>query len=414
MKHVNKLFFLPAFVLLIALGIKLLGWPNHVLYVAGGLLLVLVLLIVYSATAIAQAGAGQKFIHFLFIVLSFVVIVLPFVGMFQQGLIPILIYFVLFFCVVAYFYTGNPALRNPHAKQQARFVFIHLILVMLNSPFTHVLPDKFYSPPFHPKYEQGKGTAIFIDEAHHNYHTHDGLYTTFANVLRKDGYVVSAFEKRFTNESLQDIKILVIANALHEKNVDTWKAPVHPAFDEQEVQSLKAWVEKGGSLFLIADHPPFSSAAKSLGAAFGFVFSDKTAEQKERSRNDLFCRKNKMLKANEITNGNSPTKYVDSIVTFTGQAFKIPDSAVSILTFDSNYAAFTSRKQAVKPEDITGLSQGAYMKYGKGRLVVFGEAAMFSGQLGAGLSWVKIGMNSRKAKNNYKLLLNLVHWLDRQ
>jgi hypothetical protein len=52
------------------------------------------------------------------------------------------------------------------------------------------------------------------------------------------------------------------------------------------------------------------------------------------------------------------------------------------------------------------------MKCGKGRIVVFGEAAMFSGQLGAGLSWIKVGMNSSEAKNNYKLLLNIVHWLD--
>jgi hypothetical protein len=60
---------------------------------------------------------------------------------------------------------------------------------------------------------------------------------------------------------------------------------------------------------------------------------------------------------------------------------------------------------------IDGWSQGAYMKYGKGRLVMFGEAAMFTAQL-AGPSKTRVGMNSDYAEENYKLLLNIIHWLD--
>jgi hypothetical protein len=51
------------------------------------------------------------------------------------------------------------------------------------------------------------------------------------------------------------------------------------------------------------------------------------------------------------------------------------------------------------------------MKYGKGRLVFFGEAAMFTAQL-AGPSQAQVGMNSEYAEENYKLLLNIIHWLD--
>ncbi|MCC6683694.1 MAG: DUF4350 domain-containing protein, partial [Bacteroidia bacterium] len=267
-----------------------------------------------------------------------------------------------------------------------------------------------------PKYEQGIGPAIYIDEAHYNYHTSTGLYTTFANVLRKDGYVVTSFTKAITNESLQHVKILVISNALNKKNSNNWGQPVYPAFEEQEIQRIKNWVENGGSLFLIADHPPFSSASKKLAAMFGFTFADGTARQRVSGKSDLFSRQNKMLLENEITNGTNASEYIDSIVTFTGQAFKIPDSAMAILNFNENYAQYSPEVyndfSNCIPEDITGYSQGAYMKYGKGRIVVFGEAAMFSGQLGAGLSWIKTGMNSANAQNNFKLLLNIVHWLD--
>jgi hypothetical protein len=49
------------------------------------------------------------------------------------------------------------------------------------------------------------------------------------------------------------------------------------------------------------------------------------------------------------------------------------------------------------------------MNYGKGRVVVFGEAAMFTAQL-QGKS--KVGMNEKSASQNFQFLLNVMHWLD--
>jgi hypothetical protein len=51
------------------------------------------------------------------------------------------------------------------------------------------------------------------------------------------------------------------------------------------------------------------------------------------------------------------------------------------------------------------------MKYGKGRIVFFGEAAMFTSQL-AGPNRIAVGMTSPYALENQKLLLNILHWLD--
>jgi hypothetical protein len=58
----------------------------------------------------------------------------------------------------------------------------------------------------------------------------------------------------------------------------------------------------------------------------------------------------------------------------------------------------------------TGWLQGAALRVGKGRVVVLGEAAMFSAQL-AGPQRVPMGMNSPVARQNAQLLLNTIHWL---
>jgi hypothetical protein len=64
----------------------------------------------------------------------------------------------------------------------------------------------------------------------------------------------------------------------------------------------------------------------------------------------------------------------------------------------------TTKRQSGK-----GLSQLAILNYGKGKLVVSGEAAMFTAQLSNGKP---VGMNSKKAPYNYGLLLSLIHWLN--
>ncbi|HWQ32061.1 MAG TPA: hypothetical protein VNQ79_04195 [Blastocatellia bacterium] len=59
---------------------------------------------------------------------------------------------------------------------------------------------------------------------------------------------------------------------------------------------------------------------------------------------------------------------------------------------------------------VKGWLQGAVLKAGKGRVAVFGEAAMFSAQL-AGPQRQPMGMNAPTAKQNHQFLLNVMHWL---
>ncbi|NIQ57151.1 MAG: hypothetical protein GWN71_28375, partial [Gammaproteobacteria bacterium] len=68
--------------------------------------------------------------------------------------------------------------------------------------------------------------------------------------------------------------LLVISNALDSSNVNDWRRPIRPAFTEAEIEAVRAWVEDGGALLLIADHMPFPGAAAGLAAAFGVTFND--------------------------------------------------------------------------------------------------------------------------------------------
>jgi hypothetical protein len=67
---------------------------------------------------------------------------------------------------------------------------------------------------------------------------------------------------------------------------------------------------------------------------------------------------------------------------------------------------FSKDTPAISGENLV---QGAYMNYGKGRVVIFGEAAMFTAQR-QGKN--KMGMNQQSAAQNFQFMLNVMHWLD--
>lgn len=119
---------------------------------------------------------------------------------------------------------------------------------------------------------------VLIDEAHRNFHTAAGGYLPFAELLRRDGYVVKASAAQFTAKALRVGRVLVIANA-------------RAALTTEEVAAVRDWVAGGGSLLLIADHPPFDTAAKDLGNAFGVRFSGGVARDPNDSSGRLVFRR---------------------------------------------------------------------------------------------------------------------------
>jgi hypothetical protein len=295
--------------------------------------------------------------------------------------------------------------------------FIFISLGLFTGMNAQQVADTAYKPVLHdPAYEPGKGPVVFIDEGHQNFHTKEGRYKAFSNLVERDGYLVRGYPGEFVRTKLNEGRILVISNALNEKNVQDWTLPNPSAFTDSEIENVRQWVFDGGSLFLIADHMPMAGAARDLAAAFEFEFSNGFVFDTTSRGPAFFRTQDGTLIESRITRGRNDHERVDQIVTFTGQAFKLPEDATPILVFDGRYVNFLPDTAWVFNEktekfNVGGWSQGAYMHSGKGRIVVFGEAAMFSAQL-AGPDKVKAGMNHEVAKENYQLLLNIIHWLD--
>ena len=265
---------------------------------------------------------------------------------------------------------------------------------------------------------------MLVDAGHYNVHTVEGRYKPFAELLRSDGYVVLSLASRFDRRALDAGRILVVSNALAERNDgrDNQGLPTYSAFAEDEVEAVREWVREGGSLLLIADHMPFPGAAEDLAAAFGVRFSNGYAVHEERlaPRPPLVFRRSGDQRGSDgsladhpITDGRDASERVETVLTFTGQAFR-SELGHPLLIFGPSILSLLPERPAVFDEDtprvpVEGWYQGLVLKFGQGRAAFFGEAAMFSAQTtGEGRT---MGLNAPGAEQNSQLLLNLMHWL---
>ncbi|QTN39662.1 DUF4350 domain-containing protein [Cryomorphaceae bacterium] len=300
---------------------------------------------------------------------------------------------------------------------------IHLFLLLgtlLASAVTRAqqYPDTTYTPSIgSPMYAQGEGPLIYIDGAHQNMHQRDGGYAAFAKLLEQDGYQTAAWDKDFSSKSLRNMEVLVIVNAIHPDNQGRWWKPIYSAFTPKEVEAVQEWVRNGGRLWLTADHMPMAGAAAELAAAFDARFHDGFAYDTAQGGVTLMCRANSTLSEGSVTNGSQDQRYVDSVYSFTGQAFEIDSNFENIMPLTGQWWSLEP-DTAWQFNDSTprfaaeGWSQGAVRTFGKGRVVLWGEAAMFTAQIvETEEGTFKAGMNSERAKENYKLLLNLMEWL---
>ena len=264
-----------------------------------------------------------------------------------------------------------------------------------------------------PAYPAGHGPVVAIDEGHRNFHTAGGRYRPFAETLRRDGYAVRSAKGRVGRSSLADVRVLVVANALGE--VREGEDTSGSAFSPAEIGRVRSWVERGGSLLLIADHMPFPGAARTLAAAFGFELTDGFAVPASGEPAAIvFSRSAGTLGDHPIAAGRTPEERVDSAVSFTGEAFT-GVGAVPILVLPPGTLNLLPRKpwefdSTTVRRPAEGWWQGAVKEVGKGRVAMFGEAAMFTAQV-AGPDRYAVGMNHTAAGQNLRLLRNLFRWL---
>lgn len=256
---------------------------------------------------------------------------------------------------------------------------------------------------------------VLVDEAHNNFHTMSGRYQAFAKVLQSDGFIVKPNTSLFNLDSLQNADILVISNALNQKNSDSWDLPNYSAFNRSEIEAIYKWVKDGGSLLLIADHMPFPAAADDLAAIFGFQFNNGFAIDTTNQRLTIFKKSDNTLVNHPILNGASINERIDSVRTFTGQAFLPPPDAKPILIHNKNTVSLMPAQAWQFDKDTPQISvenwcQGATLEFYNGRIAVFGEAAMFTAQYNQENNlW--FGLKASGAEQNEQFLLNTMHWL---
>jgi hypothetical protein len=185
----------------------------------------------------------------------------------------------------------------------------------------------------------------------------------------------------------------------------------------------------GGALLLVADHAPFGTSAETLAQRFGVSMSkgytiDSTHADPESGNPSVlvYSRANGLLADHAITRGRDSTERVGRIIAFTGQSLLGPEGSAAFMKLGDGardlplrtFASARSWKLALSETlPAAGRSQGVAFAFGKGRVVVLGEAAMLSAQVilrPSGAIAFRMGMN-HPGIDNRQLALNIMHWL---
>ena len=292
------------------------------------------------------------------------------------------------------------------------FAFICALIFLSVPVVAQQAPDlEFNTSVENPAYKR-EGPRVMFDEAHHNFHTSDGRYKPFADLLSNDGYRVIRNRQSFSKTTLSSYKILVIANALGAEEMDDDGAD-NSAFTDEEIQAVQDWVKGGGALLLIADHAPFGGAAAVLAKRFGvnmskgYTFDPQNCVEGSPTQL-IFSRENKLLANHPIAEGRGEKERLNIVRSFTGQSLKGPEGSAAILLL-SDTAIDRPNFNSQESVSAAGRAQAVALKFGKGRVLVQGEAAMLSAQV-SGADKRTMGMNV-PGNDDRQYVLNVMHWL---
>lgn len=225
------------------------------------------------------------------------------------------------------------------------------------------------APPAH------SGRRLLFDEAHHNVHTAGGRYRPFVELITAQGYTVTPSTAPFSAATLRGYDLLAIANARAAGPEAPLAERGRPAFTDAEADAVRDWVRTGGGLLLITDHYPIGGASQILADRFGVSMSNAWTEDPKHHRDGpqeiVFSSRDGLLGDHPILHG------IERIVTFGGQSLQGPPGSVALLRLSPS--AFDRFSDGLRIS-AAGRSQGLALRFGKGRVVVLGEAAMLTSQ----------------------------------
>jgi len=255
---------------------------------------------------------------------------------------------------------------------------------------------------------QDRPPRVLLDEAHHNVHTVDGSYQQFAKLLTANGFGVSPNKQPFSAEVLRECDVLIIANARAAGRSAPMEERAGPAFSSAEIEVLAEWVKAGGALLLVTDHWPIgpanSALAHRLGVKMSGGWTDDPEQTTDRAGHLLFTRKKGSLGDHAILSGRNDGEEVSEVRSFMGQSLVGPPGSVPLLRLSPTAVDLLPPEK--RRVGAGGKSQAIAFEFGRGRVVVTGEAAMF-----------RVQPDDRGGKpafeGNRRFAINVVRWLSR-
>lgn len=266
--------------------------------------------------------------------------------------------------------------------------------------------------------------VVLFDEGHNNRHGVSSTYGAFARLLRNDGFVVhSDSASRLTDHRLAEARVLAVVNAMGPR-----ERRDSAAFRPAEIEVVRRWVDAGGSLLIVTDHYPFGDAVAPLAAAFGVQVGRGVVEDSigfdststDQTRLD-FSLANGRLGSHPITNGWDDRTKIRRVVTFTGASLSAGPTAAPLLLLSRGALDLEPHVQVTVDGDqrrtrvsygngvpAYGRAQALALTYGRGRVVVVGEAACLTAQIDGDGS--PLGMNV-PGNDNKQFVRNIMRWL---
>lgn len=266
--------------------------------------------------------------------------------------------------------------------------------------------------------------VVLFDEGHNNRHGVGSTYGPFARLLQNDGFVVRPDSAaRLSEEGLAKARVLAIVNAMGPREQRD-----SSAFRTEEIVLVRSWVERGGSLLIVTDHYPFGDAVAPLAAAFGVQVGRGVVEDSigfdststDHTRLD-FSVSNERLGRHPITTGWDDRTIIRRVVTFTGTSLAGGTTAVPLLRLSRGALDLEPHVRVTGEGDqrrtrvsygngvpAYGRAQALALTYGRGRVVVVGEAACLTAQIDGDGS--PFGMNV-PGNDNKQFVRNIMRWL---